>query len=274
MVIANFNKSPAVMGVVNVTPDSFSDGGSFMDSEHAVDHALKLIEEGADILDIGGESTKPGAKPVLPDEEQKRVLPVINLLKKRGCSVPISIDTRHADTMQKAVDLGCDIINDISALSYDPKSINVVCDAQIPVILMHSKGLPSTMQDSPSYDDVMAEVYSYLEGRIKFCLGAGVELKNIVVDPGIGFGKRLEDNLSLIRNIHHFEALNCPVLLGASRKSFISDICPNTPPEDRLTGSLAAVLSALDSGVKIFRVHDVAQTVQAISVWQAIRSSV
>jgi len=274
MILNELIKEPVVMGVVNVTPDSFSDGGHFIDAERAVDHAFQLVEEGAAILDIGGESTRPGADPVSEDIEQARVLPVLNLLSKRACPVPISIDTRYASTMQKAIDAGVNIINDISALTHDVKSLNVVSKAQIPVILMHCKGQPKTMQENPQYQDVMEEAYQYLQERIKACMDAGVGPENIMIDPGIGFGKRLEDNLNILKNIKKFHNLKCPIVLGASRKSFIEKICPDTPPEERMPGSIAAVLCALDCGVQIFRVHDVAQTVQAIKVWQAIRSSV
>ena len=270
----DFHKGPLVMGVVNVTPDSFSDGGDFLDSDLAVKHALEMVQSGADILDIGGESTRPGADPVSPEEEQRRILPVIEKLKESGCKIPISVDTRHAETMQKLIEAGVDIINDISALTHDINSLSVASKAQIPVMLMHSKGLPKTMQDKPDYDDVVREVYDYLSERKRACIYAGIDPKNIILDPGIGFGKRLEDNLNLIKHIDKFHELNCPILLGTSRKSFIEKICSDTPPEKRLSGSLSSLLFALDKGVQIFRVHDVAETVQAIKVWQAIKSGV
>ncbi len=263
-------KGPILMGVVNVTPDSFSDGGDFLDPGCAIDHGLKLLEEGADILDIGGESTRPGAKAVSIEEEQRRILPVIEGLKKAEPKALISVDTRYSDTMQKAIDMGADIINDISALTHDPQSLSVVKKAQIPVILMHMKGMPDTMQVRPSYDDVMHEIYDYLEGRITACLAEGIDRKMIIIDPGIGFGKTLEHNLNILRNIDKFHSLNCPILLGASRKSFIEKICPNTPADERLAGSISAAIMALQQGAQIFRVHDVKQTHQAFTVWQAM----
>jgi len=254
------------MGVVNVTPDSFSDGGKFYDPQMAVQHGLKLIEEGADILDIGGESTRPNAETVSPIEEQKRVLPVIEGLKKSGIKVPISLDTRNADTMQKGIEVGVDIINDVSALTHNIESLNIVSDAQVPVILMHMKGEPKTMQDGPKYGDVVEEVFEFLQARIDVCADAGIKKENIIVDVGIGFGKTLDDNLKLLKNLNRFHDLGVPVLLGASRKSFIEKICPNTPADHRLAGSLASAIKGLQQGVQVFRVHDVAETRQAFEV--------
>lgn len=266
----NFKKGPLIMGVVNVTPDSFSDGGKFYDPEMAVQHGLTLIEEGADILDIGGESTRPNAETVSPIEEQKRVLPVIEGLKKAGVKVPISLDTRNADTMQKGIEFGVDIINDVSALTHDFKSLNVVSQAQVPVILMHMKGDPKTMQNKPKYDDVVSEVFEYLNTRINACVDAGIKRENIIADIGIGFGKTLDDNLTLLKNLNHFHDLGVPVLLGVSRKSFIEKICPDTPADQRLGGSIASALCGLEQGVQIFRVHDVKQTRQAFKVLRAL----
>lgn len=259
------------MGVVNVTPDSFSDGGKFIDTDKAIAHALKLEAEGADILDIGGESTRPGAKKITLEEEQARVLPVIKGLKDAGVKALISVDTRNSDTMQKAIEFGADIVNDISGLTYDSESMYVVNTAQIPVILMHMKGTPETMQAKPEYDDVISEIFDYLRARIEACTSAGIRADNIIADPGIGFGKTLEDNLKILKNLNKFHDLKCPVLLGASRKTFIEKICPNTPPEDRLAGSITAALQGLAQGVQIFRVHDVAETKQAFAVWQAMQ---
>jgi dihydropteroate synthase len=268
----DFKKDPPlIMGVVNVTPDSFSDGGDFLDTQAAINHGLKLLDEGADILDIGGESTRPGALAVPPQDEQARILPVIEGLKKASSNCVISVDTRHADTMQKAIDRGVDIINDISALTHDLKSIDVVSKAQIPVILMHMQGTPETMQNKPKYDDVVQEIYDYLAARIEVCESRGIARHNIIVDPGIGFGKTLEDNLKVLKNLNKFQQLGCTVLLGASRKSFIEKICPDTPPEQRLAGSLAAAIQGLEQGVQIFRVHDVRETKQAFAVWKAMQ---
>jgi len=266
----DFEQGPVLMGVVNVTPDSFSDGGEFIDPQAAIDHGLKLIEQGAQILDIGGESTRPNAKAVTIEEEQKRILPVIEGLKSATTETLISVDTRNADTMQKAIDLGADIINDISALTHDAHSIYIIKEAQIPVILMHMQGTPETMQASPQYDDVVEDVFDYLQTRIEACEAAGIDRSMIAIDPGIGFGKTLEDNLSLLKNLYKFHEFGCAVLLGASRKSFIEKICPDSPTDQRLAGSIAAALQGLDQGVQIFRVHDVYETKQAFDVWRAI----
>jgi dihydropteroate synthase len=268
----DLSKSPLLMGVVNVTPDSFSDGGNFLDTDKAIYHALKLWDEGADILDIGGESTRPGAVTVTPEEEQARVIPVIEGIKKRQPKAVISVDTRNADMMQKSIEYGADIINDISALTYDIESLNVVSKAQIPVILMHMQGSPETMQDRPQYDDVVEEVFEFLKARIEVCVAAGIERSKIICDPGIGFGKTLEDNLKILKNLNKFHDLGCPIILGASRKSFIEKIVLGTSAEDRLAGSLAAAIQGLEQNVQIFRVHDVKETCQAFMVWQAMNT--
>lgn len=262
--------APLIMGVVNVTPDSFSDGGQFDDTAAAIHHALDLVEQGADILDIGGESTRPGAVAVAPAEEQRRILPVIAGLKKAGCKTPISVDTRHSDTMQKAIEVGADIINDVSALTHDIGSLSVVSRAQIPVILMHMQGTPDTMQNKPEYGDVIAEIYDFLAARIAVFERAGLSRQNIICDPGIGFGKTLGDNLKILKNLDKFQALGCAILLGASRKSFIEKICPNTPADKRLGGSLAAALQGVEKRAQILRVHDVADTKQMLMVHAAI----
>lgn len=264
---------PVLMGVVNVTPDSFSDGGHFLDVEKAVTHAQKLEAEGADILDIGGESTRPGAVAVSVEEEQQRILPVIEGIRKAGVKAKISVDTRNADTMQKSIDAGANIINDISALTHDVESLDVVSKAQVDVVLMHMQGTPETMQDRPTYKDVVEEVYDYLVVRREACLAAGIEREKIICDPGIGFGKTLEDNLLLLNNLDKFHHLQCPILLGASRKSFIEKICPDTAADQRLAGSLAAAIRGFEQKVQIFRVHDVRETKQAFDVFQAIKEA-
>lgn len=266
----NFMDGPIIMGVVNVTPDSFSDGGEFLDTDKAIAHGLKLAEQGADILDIGGESTRPGAQAVSIEQEQFRILPVIEGLKEAGVKAQISVDTRHAATMQKSIKAGANIINDVSALTHDAESLNVVSKAQIPVMLMHMQGTPETMQDRPYYDDVVQDVFDYLKNRVEVCLAAGIVQDKIICDPGIGFGKSLEDNLKLLKNLRKFHDLGCPILLGASRKSFIEKIVPDTPADQRLAGSIAAALQGLDQGGQIYRVHDVLETKQAFAVHQAI----
>lgn len=263
--------TPYIMGVVNVTPDSFSDGGAYFSSDKAVEHGLRLAQEGADILDIGGESTRPGAAPVSVQEEIDRVVPVIAGLVETG--KVISVDTRHAQTMQHAVAAGAGMINDISALSHDADGLDVAAKAGAAVCLMHMQGTPETMQQHPHYDDVTGEICAYLLQRIAACEVAGIPRSKIVVDPGIGFGKLLQHNLDILHNFVQFKALDVPVLLGVSRKSFIENICPGTPANDRLPGSLAAALWGAQLGADILRVHDVAATKQAIEVYSAIRQA-
>ena len=259
---------PVLMGIVNVTPDSFSDGGQYFDTQKAIEHGLRLRDEGAKILDIGGESTRPNATPVTLEEEQQRVVPVVEGL--RNCGVMLSVDTRNASTMLAAIKAGAGMVNDVSALTHDPESLSVIAESGVYVCLMHMKGTPQTMQANPHYDDVVGEVYGFLEGRIAACLDAGVNQNRIIIDPGIGFGKRLEDNINILKNIEKFHALNTCVLLGASRKRFISDICTTIQPHDRVFGSIAAVLSAYQKGARLFRVHDVAATKQALDVFRAV----
>lgn len=259
---------PVLMGIVNVTPDSFSDGGKFLGAEAAIAHGKRLVEEGAHILDIGGESTRPGAAPVSIAEELSRVIPVIEGL--RGCGAKISIDTRHAVVMEAALQAGASIVNDVSALTCDPAAMDVVAKAECHVCLMHMKGDPRTMQDDPYYDDVFAEVYGYLLSRIDACRAAGIKTGRIIADPGIGFGKNLDHNLTLLNRLKEFESLGVPVMLGASRKRFIGAISGGAPADQRLAGSLATAIAGYDRGVRIFRVHDVAETRQALAVHAAI----
>lgn len=255
------------MGIVNVTPDSFSDGGKFFDSQEAIDHGLRLIEEGADILDIGGESTRPNADPVSIDEEIARVVPVIKGLAGKGKI--ISIDTRHAETMRAAIEAGAGFINDISALQ-GTGSLEVAAQSSLPVCLMHMKGEPKTMQDDPVYEDVVTEVFEFLKKRIAACIDAGISKDKIYADIGIGFGKTLEHNIALFQNLEKFHALGVKLLLGASRKRFIEKIAGGAA-DARLGGSLAAALHGFEAGTHVLRVHDVAQTVQALKIWQAVR---
>ncbi len=254
-----------VMGIVNVTPDSFSDGGRHFDTGAAIAHALQLEAEGADILDIGGESTRPGAAPVDTEEECRRVLPVIEAVVKQG-RVPVSIDTRKAEVMRRAAGAGARIINDVSALTHDPGSLAAAQATRLPIILMHAQGDPRTMQDDPRYDDVVLDVYDWLEARVTACEQAGIPRERLIVDPGIGFGKTLAHNLSLLSALSIFHGLGCAVFLGASRKTFIGKLL-GVPPAERLPGSLAAALIGADQGVQIVRVHDVAATRQALAVW-------
>lgn len=262
---------PRLMGVVNVTPDSFSDGGDFLDSNLAIEHGLQMSADGADILDIGGESTRPGSAPVSIDEELARVIPVIEGLAAKGKLV--SIDTRHAEVMRKAIDAGARIVNDVTALTHDADSIGVCANAGIDVVIMHMQGDPQTMQDNPTYKDASADIMAYLKERVWQMGHAGISRDKIAVDPGIGFGKNLDHNLRVLSKLDDYEDLGLPVLLGVSRKSFIVKIDRNVPPKERVAGSLAAAIAGYDRGVRLFRVHDVAETRQAMAVWRAIESA-
>ena len=260
---------PLIMGVVNVTPDSFSDGGQFISIDKAISHGLKLIEEGADILDIGGESTRPHSTIISPDEEQRRILPVIQGLKKAGAL--ISVDTRNSETMNMVLGAGVGMINDVTALTHDNHSINVLKDSDCRICLMHMQGTPETMQKNPTYFDVVEEVYDFLNHRIEFCVGQGIEKNRLIIDVGIGFGKTLHHNINLLKNLSRFHELGVDILLGASRKSFIEKICERPiMPNDRLGGSLAGVASACQHNVRIVRVHDVSETRQFMDVFQKI----
>ena len=262
---------PRIMGIVNVTPDSFSDGGQFVVPEAAIAHGRALRAAGADILDIGGESTRPGAVPVSADDELKRVIPVIAGLQ--DCGVPLSIDTRRAAVMAAALDAGAAIVNDVSALTHDPDSPALAARCRAPVVLMHMQGEPATMQADPRYDYAPLDVFDYLEVRIAACVAAGIAPANIAVDPGIGFGKSVKHNLEILRRLSLFHGLGVPILLGASRKGFIGRLSPGESADRRLPGSLAAALAGVAQGVQILRVHDVAETAQALAVWQAIQSA-
>jgi dihydropteroate synthase len=259
---------PRIMGIINVTPDSFSDGGRFSATQAAIDHALRLAEEGADILDIGGESTRPGADTVPAEEELARVIPVIEGLRPRTHAL-ISIDTRKAEVMRRAAAAGADILNDVSALTHDPESLGVAATSGLPVIVMHAQGDPKTMNDDPRYSDVVLDVFDYLEARIAACVAAGIPRAKLVADPGIGFGKHLHHNVAVMGNLALYHGLGVPILLGASRKKLIDHISDAPLPRDRMPGSLAAALTGAAQGVQIMRVHDVAATRQALAVWQA-----
>lgn len=262
---------PVVMGIVNVTPDSFSDGGDHADTERAVAAALAMAEAGAGIIDVGGESTRPGSAAVSPEEECARVLPVIRALAERGLTV--SVDSRHALVMEQSLAAGAKILNDISALEGEPASLAVAARSGAPVILMHMQGEPGTMQNEPHYDCAPLDVYDYLAARREACLKAGIAADNLCLDPGIGFGKTVDHNLEVLARLGLYHALGCPLLLGVSRKTFIGRLSRNEPPRQRLAGSLAVGLAGLDQGVQILRVHDVAETVQAVALWQAMKAA-
>jgi dihydropteroate synthase len=257
---------PRLMGILNVTPDSFSDGGDVTTVCAALERARAMAA--ADILDIGGESTRPGAELISDAEEMRRVVPVIRALRDAGIATPISIDTRKAVVARAALDAGADMINDISAFRHDPELADLVAERGVPVCLMHSKGDPATMQRDPTYTDVVAEVVDHLAGRVAFARGRGVT--QILVDPGIGFAKTVAHNLALLRALPALHAFGLPVLLGASRKKFIGVIGGAEVAKDRLPGSLAVALHGVAMGVQVLRVHDIAQTAQALAVWQAV----
>ncbi len=257
------------MGIVNVTPDSFSDGGLFDDAASAVTHGARLADEGADIIDIGGESTRPGAEPVPAAEERRRVLPVIEALCAARRDVAVSVDTRHAAVATDALTAGATIVNDVSG-GADVAMLPVVVKAGAGLVLMHMRGEPGTMQDAPLYDDVVSEVHDYLRERVEAAIFAGIGADRLCVDPGIGFGKNVEHNLQLLRSIGVLRDLDAAVMVGASRKRFVGALTGADEPRDRLEGSLAAAILAAASGADIVRVHDVGETVRALRVADAI----
>jgi len=257
-----------IMGVINVTPDSFSDEGLYLDREKAVERGLELAEEGSDIIDIGGESTRPGSEPIPLDEELRRVIPVISELRERIDTL-ISIDTTKSKVANAALDAGADIINDISSFQSDPNMFPLAAQKGAPIILMHIKGIPKTMQANPYYENVLVEVKSFLEERFTTAIASGIKKEKIIIDPGIGFGKRLQDNLALINNLQILEDLDRPILIGVSRKSFIGKIL-NTSPQERLEGTIASAVLSIVHGANILRVHDVASVKRAVLVAEAI----
>ncbi|ODS03709.1 dihydropteroate synthase [Methyloceanibacter marginalis] len=258
---------PTLMGIVNVTPDSFSDGGLYDETEGAVTHAAELASEGAEIVDLGGESTRPGSDTVADDDELSRVVPVLEELK--GSPAVISIDTRKSAVARAAAKAGARILNDVSALTYDPACLDVAAEEGLDVVLMHAQGVPKTMQDNPTYDDVVLEVFDYLEARIEACEAAGIGRARIAADPGLGFGKTLGHNLAVLANLSLFHGLGVPLLVGASRKRFIGGLGQNKDPKSREPGSHAAAIASAAQGVQILRVHDVAGSRQALAVWRA-----
>ena len=266
----NASAGPQVMGILNTTPDSFSDGGQFGNRARARAHAVRLMQEGADIIDIGGESTRPGADLVALEEEISRTKPTILDLRQVS-SLPLSIDTRKAPVAAAALEAGVDWINDVSALSFDSEMAQVAARSGAPLCLMHAPSDPKTMQQKAHYEDVLLDVYDYLAARIEFALSQGILRQNIIVDPGIGFGKTLEHNLALLRGLAVFHGLGCPILLGASRKRFIGTISGAEKAQDRMAGSVAVALAAAGQGAQILRVHDVRETVQALKLWAAVR---
>jgi len=261
---------PLLMGVLNVTPDSFSDGGRYDTTELAAARAVQMVTDGADIIDIGGESTRPGSVPISAKEEQARVLPVLKAVRKLS-DIPISIDTYHSSTAERALDAGTDIVNDISALRNDPEMAGLVADRRVVTVLMHMQGTPGKMQENPHYDNCVEEIAAFFEERLRFCEKKGIDRSQIILDPGIGFGKRLSDNLEILAGLEKFSCFELPILVGPSRKSFIGKVAKsNRPADERVGGSVAAALLAVMHGASIIRVHDVAATVEALQVTRAV----
>ncbi len=262
---------PLVMGILNITPDSFSDGGHFIDADEAVARAVAMVEAGADIIDIGGESSRPGADPVDALEETDRVMPVITRLRART-EVPLSIDTYKTSVAEAAIDEGIDIVNDISAFRLDQDMAPLVARTSVPVIMMHMLGTPRDMQMNPSYEDCVSEIREFFVERIAYAVKAGIDPSKIIIDPGIGFGKRLSDNIEILTDLRELKSFGMPLLVGSSRKSFIGMLSPSSEsPDRRLGGSVAAAVMAVLHGADIVRVHDVRETVEAMKVMQATR---
>jgi dihydropteroate synthase len=257
------------MGIVNVTPDSFSDGGQFADAGAAAQAGAEMAGQGAAIIDVGGESTRPGASPVWEGDEIERVVPVIRQLANGGAAV--SIDTRKADVMTAAIEAGARLINDVSALTFDGRAAGIVAASSVPVVLMHHQGAPETMQLDPRYDDVLIEVYQWLAERIEAAEMSGIKREQILIDPGFGFGKNVGHNLELMNGLALFHSLGCPLVVGASRKRTIGALSAEAPADKRLGGSIAFALKAVEQGAQIVRVHDVYETVQALKVWRGLR---
>ncbi|PSJ40443.1 dihydropteroate synthase [Allosphingosinicella deserti] len=263
---------PQVMGILNVTPDSFSDGGRFEAPDAAVDTGFAMAAAGAALIDVGGESTRPGAQPVWEQDEAARVEPVVRQLAASGTAV--SIDSRKALVMETALAAGAGLVNDVAALTFDPRAADVVARAGCPIVLMHHQGTPETMQEAPRYDGPVAfAVYDWLEARIDAAVEAGIARERILVDPGIGFGKTIQHNLAVMNHLSLYHGLGCPIVLGASRKRMIGALSGEAPADQRLPGSLALALKAVEQGVQIVRVHDVPETVQALRVWRGLRDA-
>lgn len=266
----DFTKKTYIMGILNVTPDSFYDGGKYTRVDAAVRRGIELLEEGADIIDIGGESTRPGAEPVSEEEELRRVIPVIEELSKR-VKIPISIDTYKSKVAEEAINAGASIINDISGLRFDRRMPEVAAKYGVPVVLMHIKGTPKVMQQSPHYRYLIPEIIEYLRESIVIAKEAGIDEELLIIDPGIGFGKLPEHNLEIIKNLKEFTKLGKPILIGVSRKSFIGKVLNDAPPEERLEGTMAAVAISVLNGANIVRVHDVAAISKVVKIADAIK---
>jgi len=269
-------KKTLIMGILNVTPDSFSDGGEFFSVKNAVDHALQMQKDGADIIDVGGESTRPGSNPISIDEESTRVIPVVEELVKK-INIPISVDTYKSEIAKKTLDIGAGMINDITALQGDKKLVDIIKEHNVPVCIIHMKGKPGDMQKNPQYTDVVTEIHDFLKERTKYATSQGIKKENIIVDPGIGFGKRtgngIEDNCEILNRLIELKDLGFPIMVGASRKAFIGNICckkKKLPISERLEGSLAAACIAAMNSADIIRVHDVKETRRCLDVVDSI----
>ena len=268
--VLDFSRKTYIMGILNVTPDSFSDGGLHFGKTSAVDQGLRMVDAGADIIDIGGESTRPGSEPVALEEELRRTIPVIESLSAK-VRVPLSIDTYKAEVAARALDAGASIVNDISGLRFDPGMAGVVSAYKVPVVVMHIKGSPRSMQQCPVYEALIPEILDYLRGSIGIALEAGVSEEKIIIDPGIGFGKTFDHNLEILHNLDRFALLGRPVLIGPSRKAFIGRILDNAPSQERIYGTAAAVAISIMKGANIIRVHDVREMVQVARVADAVK---
>jgi dihydropteroate synthase len=266
----DFSKKTLIMGILNVTPDSFSDGSQHLKKSEAIDHALRMIDNGADIIDIGGESTRPGSDPVSVDEELRRVIPVIEVLSAKT-SLPISIDTYKSSVAERALKAGASMVNDISAMRFDPDMPKVVSKYKVPVVIMHIKGSPKNMQENPSYESLIPEIMDYFRISIRLAVKFGIPEDLIIIDPGIGFGKTFEQNLEILNNLQEFTFLEKPIVIGPSRKAFIGKILDNAPPKERVEGTASAVAISILKGACIVRVHDVREMVRVAKVADAVK---
>ena len=261
----NFNKSPNIMGILNVTPDSFSDGGKFNSKTKGIKQALRMFESGASIIDVGGESTRPGSKGINVKLEWNRINKILKSISKK---IPISLDTRKSEIMQKGIKLGVKVINDVSGLNYDPKTVNILNKYKTPFVLQHSQGTPKIMQNNPVYENVLLDIYDYFDKKIHFLRSIGIKHNNIIIDPGIGFGKNLKHNMNLICNISIFHSLGFPILVGVSRKKFIKELSGDNDTRNRIGGTVSSVIYLMMQGVQILRVHEVNEILQGIKVFK------
>jgi dihydropteroate synthase len=266
----DFSQKTHIMGILNVTPDSFSDGGQYFDKSTAINRAMQMVEDGADLIDIGGESTRPGSEPLPLEEELRRIIPVLEPLAKE-IAIPISIDTYKSEVARRALDAGASMVNDISGLRFDLEMPKVVAAYKVPVVIMHVKGTPQNMQINPVYAALIPDILDYLREGIRIATESGIPEEMIIIDPGIGFGKRFEHNLEIIHNLHKFAQLEKPVLIGLSRKAFIGKILGDKPPDERLEGTAAAVAISIMNGANIVRVHDVREMVKVAKVADAVK---